>query len=461
MIVKSILDTDLYKFTTSYAYMKLFPQARGTFEFFDRDLTEYPEDFVQKVYLELSNLGMLRLTNSELDYMTSNCRFVPQVYWEWLYSFRFNSGKVQVWLDDKKHLHITVTDYLYKVTLYEVPILAIISELRNRVLGNNCDMSEVIKKLEPKLRLSNVAGIKFSEFGTRRRFSYNVQDEVVSAIKEGSIYCTGTSNCYLAMKYEMPMMGTHPHEWFMFHGAMYGYKQANYMALENWVNVYDGDLGIALSDTYTSEVFMKNLSRKQAKLFDGVRCDSGDEFKFINSMIARYKELGVDPTTKTIVFSNALDFDPIQDLWKTEVYGLANYLRDRYKSKALEALRNDYKETCDNYKAMSCAIYNSCKLVPTDGLGISNSDLDQIGAKDYATVDDILSRFIPFENLRKSYDSAGQIMHPHDEMAESDCWSQLCARHGEDVVNKVWSRHLASEFKRKKAPIYISRELYE
>ena len=245
MIVKSILDTDLYKFTTSYAYMKLFPQARGTFEFFDRDLTEYPEDFVQKVYLELSNLGMLRLTNSELDYMTSNCRFVPQVYWEWLYSFRFNSGKVQVWLDDKKHLHITVTDYLYKVTLYEVPILAIISELRNRVLGNNCDMLEVIKKLEPKLRLSNVAGIKFSEFGTRRRFSYNVQDEVVSAIKEGSIYCTGTSNCYLAMKYEMPMMGTHPHEWFMFHGAMYGYKQANYMALENWVNVYDGDLGIA------------------------------------------------------------------------------------------------------------------------------------------------------------------------------------------------------------------------
>lgn len=156
----------------------------------------------------------------------------------------------------------------------------------------------------------------------------------------------------------------------------------------------------------------------------------------------------------SVISDILLDFDPIQDLWKTEVYGLANYLQDHYKSKALEALRNDYK-------AMSCAIYNSCKLVPTDGLGISNSDLDQIGAKDYATVDDILSRFIPFENFRKSYDSAGQIMHPHDEMAESDCWSQLCARHGEDVVNKVWSRHLASEFKRKKAPIYISRELYE
>lgn len=152
------------------------------------------------------------------------------------------------------------------------------------------------------------------------------------------------------------------------------------------------------------------------------------------------------------------DFDPIQDLWKTEVYGLANYLRDRYKSKALEALHNDYKETCDKYRAMSYAVYSSCKLIPTDGLGISNSDLEQIGAKSYDEVDDILSRYIPFKEYRQKH---GESLHPHDEMAESDCWSQLCARHGEDVVNKVWSRHLASEFKRKKAPIYISRELYE
>lgn len=152
------------------------------------------------------------------------------------------------------------------------------------------------------------------------------------------------------------------------------------------------------------------------------------------------------------------DFDPIQDLWKTEVYGLANYLRDRYKSKALEALHNDYKETCDKYRAMSYAVYSSCKLIPTDGLGISNSDLEQIGAKSYDEVDDILSRYIPFKEYRQKH---GEPLHSHDEMAESDCWSQLCVRHGEDVVNKVWSRHLASEFKRKKAPIYISRELYE
>lgn len=147
---------------------------------------------------------------------------------------------------------------------------------------------------------------------------------------------------------------------------------------------------------------------------------------YLYDIASRYKGLVMSTDNQTeyqlgfwTIHGDVGDFDPIQDLWKTEVYGLANYLQDHYKSKALEALRNDYKETCDNYKAMSCAIYNSCKLVPTDGLGISNSDLDQIGAKDYATVDDILSRFIPFEDFRKSYDSAGQIMHPHDEMAES------------------------------------------
>lgn len=95
MIINSILDTDLYKFTTSYAYMKLFPQARGTFEFIDRDNTGYPEDFIERLYLELGSLGMLHLTKDEQEYMNNNCRFIPPVYWEWLSSFKFNSGKIQ------------------------------------------------------------------------------------------------------------------------------------------------------------------------------------------------------------------------------------------------------------------------------------------------------------------------------------------------------------------------------
>lgn len=308
MIVRTILDTDLYKFTTSYAYIQLFPYAMGTFSFKDRDETEYTEEFLDKLKVEVENLSRLRLTDSELEYMTYNCRFLPRVYWEWLSSFRFDPEKINIYLDEQHHLHLEVSDHLFKVTLYEVPLLAIISEIKNRFFGYVADLDKMLSKLSEKVMLSNEHQLPFSEFGTRRRFSIDVQDAVIGYLNENSCYCTGTSNGYFAMKYRMKMMGTHPHEWFMFHGAQFGYKHANYMALENWVNVYDGDLGIALSDTYTSGIFLNNLSRKQAKLFDGVRCDSGDEFCFIDKLTSRYTELGIDSNTKTIVFSNALDF---------------------------------------------------------------------------------------------------------------------------------------------------------
>lgn len=307
-MIHTILDTDLYKFTTSYAYIKLFPYAMGTFSFKDRDETVYTEAFLSKLKAEVANLANVALTDKELEYMTRNCRFLPRVYWEWLSSFRFQPEKIDIYLDKEHHLNIEITDYLYKSTLYEVPLLAIVSEIKNQTQGNVANPEEIICKLSEKVVLSNEHQLSFSEFGTRRRFSFDVQDRVISYLKKSAHYCTGTSNCYFAMKHEMKMMGTHPHEWFMFHGAQFGYKHANYMALENWVNVYDGDLGIALSDTYTSDIFLTNLSRKQAKLFDGVRCDSGNELEFIDKLTARYKELGIDSTTKTIVFSNALDF---------------------------------------------------------------------------------------------------------------------------------------------------------
>lgn len=316
MVIKTILDTDLYKFTTSYAYIKLFPYAIGTFSFKDRDETEYTEGFLEALKSEIYNLSLVALTDEELEYMSAHCRFLPRVYWEWLSSFRFDPNKIEVYLDEQHHLHLEVTDFLYKVTLYEVPLLAIVSEIRNQFFNRIPDKQQIIERLAGKVELSNANQLPFSEFGTRRRFSFAVQDIVVAYLKEHSKYCIGTSNCYLAMKYGMLPMGTHPHEWFMFHGAQFGYKHANYMALENWVNVYDGDLGTALSDTYTSDSFLSNFSRKQAKLFDGVRCDSGNEYEFVDRLIARYKELGIDPTTKTIIFSNALDFEKALSLYE-------------------------------------------------------------------------------------------------------------------------------------------------
>lgn len=423
MIVKSILDTDLYKFTTSYAYMKLFPQARGTFEFFDRDLTEYPEDFVQKVYLELSNLGMLRLTNSELDYMTSNCRFVPQVYWEWLYSFRFNSGKVQVWLDDKKHLHITVTDYLYKVTLYEVPILAIISELRNRVLGISGGIdSTVVAAICHEV--SKKTGIPLIG---RSLPIKNKSDEFATSVHVGEAFCNEFSVYRLERSY----------------------RAALFDACAD-----AGDVNMA--NSYYLDELEEMPSR--TPIANGnlqARC----RMMYLYDIASRHKGLVMSTDNQTeyqlgfwTIHGDVGDFDPIQDLWKTEVYELAKWISNRYKN------IEHHHTIMTGAGSKSDAIELSIALTPTDGLGISNSDLEQIGAKSYDEVDDILSRYIPFKEYRQKH---GEPLHPHDEMAESDCWSQLCVRHGEDVVNKVWSRHLASEFKRKKAPIYISRELYE
>jgi nicotinate phosphoribosyltransferase len=314
MYVKSILDTDLYKFTTSYAYMKLFPDAEGTFEFCDRANTVYDSEFMDIIQMEFASLTSLQLLDDEFDFVCDKIRFIPQCYWEWLKSFKFDFNKIQFNLDNEQHLHINVTDKLYKVTLYEIPILAIVSAAKSKWNDYKVNLEEMLSKLDTKIAISNEYKLKFSEFGTRRRFDYDIQDKVCQRLKEKAAYCSGTSNVHMAMKYNMNIMGTHPHEWFMFHGAEFGYKRANYLALENWVNVYDGDLGIALSDTYTTDVFLQNFSRKHAKLFDGVRHDSGDPFKFVTKVINRYKELGIDPTTKTIIFSNALDFELYREI---------------------------------------------------------------------------------------------------------------------------------------------------
>ena len=322
----SVLDNDLYKFSTSYAYMKLYPEAEGTFSFCDRNNQVFNEEFIKTLNLEFIKLSNLSLTLGEKQWCTKIIYYIPEVYWEWLSGFRFDFDKIICWLDDDKHLHIEVTDYLYKVTLYEVPILAIVSELISKQQGA-ANISEVIDRLDSKINLTNEHGLKFSEFGTRRRASAHVHDVIVQRLKEKCpINCVGTSNVYFAMKYGMTPIGTFPHEWIMFHGAIWGYQEANYLGMRDWVRTYDGNLGIFLMDTYTSKVGLKNMSLKFAKLFDGVRQDSGDEYKIGNEVINRYKELGIDPTTKTIVFSNALDFNKYLDI--------ANYFKGRIRVSA-------------------------------------------------------------------------------------------------------------------------------
>ena len=310
----SILDTDLYKYTTSYAYMKMFPDAECTFKFTDRNRIPRTTEFLENYKKKMKELCMIHLTDEEFHWVVSAIPFIPMYYWEWLRSFRFEYDKMNIYLDEDNVLCIEVTDKNYKASLYEIPHLFTVPEVNNT--GKPIDWDLTMSKLKDKVDLANENGVLFSEFGTRRRFSYEVQDKVCAYLKEHANTCVGTSNVHFAMKYNMRPCGTHPHEWFMFHGAQFGYKNANYMALENWVNVYDGDLGTALTDTYTTDVFFRNFSMKQAKLFDGIRQDSGDEYKFIEKAIKFYKSKGIDPTTKTIIFSNALDFPKAVEIKK-------------------------------------------------------------------------------------------------------------------------------------------------
>ena len=368
-MIKSLLDNDLYKFTTSYAYMKMFPHAIGTFTFVDRNKEVYTQEFLETLKLEIYSMSdRVYLCNEAFDWAVQNIPFVPRHYWEWLRGFRYNPDELNLYLDKEGHLHIEATGPLYRITLWEVPLLAMVSELTLKDT-KVVQKKDVIEALKEKVVLSNLNALPFSEFGTRRRFSSNVQDWVCEYLSEYSTYCTGTSNCHFAMKYGMKPMGTHPHEWFMFHGAQFGYKNANYMALENWVKVYDGDLGIALSDTYTSKIFLQNFSLKQAKLFDGVRQDSGDPFKFATSVIDRYTQLRIDPMTKTIVFSDALTFPKaleIQNYCKGRIrcsFGIGTNLTNDVGVKPLNIVMK--LTSCQMTK--NTPVYNCVKLSDDEG----------------------------------------------------------------------------------------------
>lgn len=319
MVINSILENDLYKFSMSYYYQVHFPNAWGTFTFHDRNNTRYTEEFVEDLKNEFDNLATLSLNTTEFDWAVKTINYIPQCFWEWLYHFRFEADKINTWLDDEQHLHIEVSDLMYKVTFYEIPILAIVSELYHRHIGDGYQTREelagaMIPKMEKKVAIASRHNLYFADFGMRRRFNTTSEELVIEYMKENCPTFAGTSTVALAMKYNIRPIGTMAHECFMFQAAIHTPKEANYEVMEQWVKVYDGDLGTVLTDTYTVDVFLRNFSMKLAKLYDGVRHDSGDPKVFGDRIIEKYKSYGIDPMSKTIVFSDGLDFESAADI---------------------------------------------------------------------------------------------------------------------------------------------------
>ncbi|EKE37361.1 nicotinate phosphoribosyltransferase [Entamoeba nuttalli P19] len=312
-IITSILDNDLYKFTVSNGYFCLYPYASGVFSFRDRNLMNFPDGFAEMLQKEINEMASISTTTEEVEYLKT-LKYLPPTYIEFIKNFHYDPKEVKVEIINNK-LHIDCTGYLYRMTLWEVPLLAIVSELYQKMTHHTADMDYVIKTTALKAKKLTEAGCKYSDFGTRRRFSKEVHDVVVKTLKENSgNNFIGSSNIYLAMKYNIKPIGTHPHEWMMFHAAAYGYKGANALGLTRWRDLYRGYLCCALTDTFTTDVFFREFDRPLAMSFDGIRHDSESPFVFADKAIAFYKKMGIDPMIKNIVFSDSLTYEKAIEL---------------------------------------------------------------------------------------------------------------------------------------------------
>lgn len=321
-VISSILDNDFYKITMQQGVIRLFPAVRVKYQFINRGKHIFPEGFSQALRKAVDEMALLKLSKEEKQFLKVTCPYLDPVYLDFLAGYRFNPEEVQIEQHgDQLSLHIE--GLWYRTILWEVPLMSLICELFYTLNGSERVSNEEINiRTRDKIEKYHELGVTVAEFGTRRRYSYQVQRLVLQSLTDyGKGSFIGTSNVHMAMLHQTKPIGTHAHEWFMFHAARYGFKMANAMGLEHWVQVYRGDLGIALSDTYTTEVFFRQFDKMFSKLFDGVRHDSGDPLVFADKVIAHYAYMGIDPESKTIIFSDGLDYD--------KVARIAAYCRNR------------------------------------------------------------------------------------------------------------------------------------
>jgi len=322
--LSSILDNDFYKFTMQNAVVSLFPRAKAKYHFINRGTHKFPDGFGELVKKAMQKMGELALSKTEKKYLEKTCPYLAPTYLDFLQGYRYDPGEVEI-SQTGSDLSVIISGLWYRTIMWEVPIMSMICELYYQATEQErISDEEVIAVAHEKINKYKALDINLAEFGTRRRHSYRVHDLTTKTLVEsGKNTFIGTSNVHLAMKYQTKPIGTHAHEWFMFHGAKFGFKMANLLGLENWSDVYRGDLGIALSDTYTSKVFFSQFDKKFSKLFDGVRHDSGDPLQFADMTIQHYEENGIDPKTKTIIFSDGLNYEKVERI--------ANYCRGRIK----------------------------------------------------------------------------------------------------------------------------------
>jgi nicotinate phosphoribosyltransferase len=308
-IIKSILDTDLYKLSMMHFVIQHYNESVVDYTFNNRDKSMiFTQEAVDEIQRNIHLMANLKLTDAEYDWMKDNLYFLPIVYRQYLAAYRFNPEQVKLSLSPIGHLDINIKGKWRDTILWEVPLMAIISEVYFKYMDTDWNMEGQGKLAFQKAKSLSDAGCVFADFGSRRRRNYQTQDIVVDIMRSFKGFA-GTSNPHLAMKYGVKALGTCAHEAIGAVAALESLNHPNKIFMERWSEVYDGDLGTMLPDTYGLDSFLKDFSLGKAKLWDGVRHDSGHPFVFVDKIVAHYKKLRIDPTTKTIIFSDGLDVE--------------------------------------------------------------------------------------------------------------------------------------------------------
>ncbi len=321
-IVQNLLDTDFYKLTMMQAVLHNYPNAEVEWEFRCRnseDLTPY----LAEIRYQIERLAELEATADQLAFL-ERIPFMKPDFIRFLGLFRFNPRHVQTGIEDGQ-LCIRLRGPWLHVILYEIPLLAIISEVRNRYRYREVLLEQASERLYQKLdwlkaeaSASELEGFQVADFGTRRRFSFRVQEQMVKIMKRdfpGRF--VGTSNVHLARELDLKPIGTMAHEWLMAHQQL-GPRliDSQIAALDCWVREYRGLLGIALTDCITMDAFLRDFDFELASRYQGLRHDSGDPVVWGEKAISHYQRLGIDPATKTLVFSDGLDLDKAVRLFR-------------------------------------------------------------------------------------------------------------------------------------------------
>ncbi len=320
MIIRSLLDTDLYKFTMMQAVLHQFPGALVEYRFKCRNPGLPLAPILDRVNAELDALCSLRFTEDELSYLRG-LRYIKSDFVDFLALFHFNRRHIvaRAHGDD---LEIEIKGAWLHTILFEIPVLAIVNETYFRYTQPEPNFDEGRSRLAEKILLlkaqSPELAFSFADYGTRRRFSHEWQREVLYAVKQKlPDQFVGTSNVFFAKELGLLAVGTMAHEWLQAAQALGPrLRDSQRWSFQKWADEYRGDLGIALSDVAGLKAFMRDFDMYFCKLFDGARHDSGDPIAWGEAIINHYLANRVDPKTKTLVFSDGLTFPRAIELAK-------------------------------------------------------------------------------------------------------------------------------------------------